>query len=120
MAIPGPFLTNVFSGINIQNPDRGGPEAASGRGLMRDLLARALNDRPLEPEPEGALRSSAFQGGGYTLGSDEVESTFVPDPNGAPNPGRSCPCFFYYHRIHLGQPRRLLSAISPSGAMGSA
>ncbi len=60
---------------------------------MRDLLARALNDRPLEPEPEGAQRGSAFSGSGYTLGSDEVESTLVPDPNGPQNPGRSLSLF---------------------------
>ena len=54
---------------------------------MRDLLARALHDRPLEPEPEGGRKPSAFSGGGYTLGSDEVESTYVPDPNGPPSPG---------------------------------
>jgi len=58
---------------------------------MRDLLARALNDRPLEPEPErtGAHRSGAFSGAGHTLGSDEVESTYIPDPNGPPNPGKT-------------------------------
>jgi hypothetical protein len=58
---------------------------------MRDLLARAQNDRSLEPEPEGIQRSSAFSGGGYTLGSDEVGSTYIPDPNGPPNPGSSRP-----------------------------
>ncbi|KAH9054704.1 hypothetical protein EDB87DRAFT_1645918 [Lactarius vividus] len=78
------FAGGERSGINVQNPDRGAD--VSGRGLMRDLLARALNDRPLEPEPEGTQRSSAFSGSGYTLGSDEVESTFVPDPNGPPSP----------------------------------
>ena len=60
-----------------------------GRSLMRDLLARALNDRPLEPESEATRGSSAFSGGGYTLGSDEIESAYVPDPNGPPNPGSS-------------------------------
>jgi UBX domain-containing protein 1 len=64
-----------------------------GRNLMRDLLARAQNDRSLEPEPEGTQRPSAFSGGGYTLGSDDVESTYVPDPNAPPNPGSSRPCF---------------------------
>jgi UBX domain-containing protein 1 len=60
---------------------------------MRDLLARARNDRPLEPEPErtGAGRSAAFSGSGHTLGSDEVESTYIPDPNGPPNPGKASP-----------------------------
>jgi UBX domain-containing protein 1 len=48
---------------------------------MRDLLIRALNDRSLEPELEEMQRSNAFSGGGYTLGSDEVESTYVPDPS---------------------------------------
>jgi UBX domain-containing protein 1 len=60
---------------------------------MRDLLARALRDRPLEPEPEraGAQGSNAFSGGGYTLGSDDVESTYVPDPNRSPDPGKTAP-----------------------------
>jgi UBX domain-containing protein 1 len=60
---------------------------------MRDLLARALNDRPLEPEPErtGARRSAAFAGSGHTLGSDEVESTYIPDPSAPPNPGKPSP-----------------------------
>jgi UBX domain-containing protein 1 len=79
------------SGINVQNPDR--DSDVPGRNLMRDLLARALNDRPVEPEPEisGAPRSAAFSGAGYTLGSDEVESTYIPDPNGPPNPGKASP-----------------------------
>ncbi|KAH9979230.1 hypothetical protein BGW80DRAFT_1275718 [Lactifluus volemus] len=74
------FAGGERSGINVQNPDM------PGRNLMRDLLARAQNDRSLEPEPEGIQRSSAFSGGGYTLGSDEVGSTYIPDPNGPPNP----------------------------------
>lgn len=80
------FAGGERSGINVQNPDR--DSDVPGRNLMRDLLARALNDRPLEPEPErtGARRSAAFSGAGYTLGSDEVESTYIPDPNGPPNP----------------------------------
>jgi len=78
----------LVSGINIQNPDRD-PDVVPGRNLMRDLLARALNAGPAEPELEGpgGQRSSAFSGAGYTLGSDEVESTYVPDPDGPANPG---------------------------------
>ena len=66
---------------------------------MRDLLARALNDRPVEPEPDraGAHGSSAFSGGGYTLGSDELESTYVPDPNGPPNPGKYLTSLSTFH-----------------------
>ena len=86
------FLTQLYhygslvSGINVQNPDRD-PDVP-GRNLMRDLLARALNAGPAEPELErpGGQGSSVFSGGGYTLGSDEIESTFVPDPNGPSNP----------------------------------
>ena len=69
---------------------------------MRDLLARALHDTPTEPEHDstGTHRSSAFSGGGYTLGSDELESTYIPDPNRPPNPGKSpiqltVFCYFY-------------------------
>ncbi|KAH9952584.1 hypothetical protein BC827DRAFT_1372186 [Russula dissimulans] len=78
------FAGGERSGINIQNPDRD-PDVP-GRNLMRDLLARAVNDRPLEPEPERTSSSAAFSGGGYTLGSDEIDSTYVPDPNGPPDP----------------------------------
>ncbi|KAI9513224.1 hypothetical protein F5148DRAFT_1273174 [Russula earlei] len=79
------FAGGERSGINIQNPDR--DSGVPGRNLMRDLLARAVGDRPFEPDAErtGAQRSAAFSGGGYTLGSDEVDSTYVPDPNGPPN-----------------------------------
>lgn len=84
------YYYNFFcrSGINVQNPDAG--PNIPGRNLMRDLLTRALNDRPLEPEREGTQGSTAFSGGGYTLGSDEVESTYVPDPNGPPSPSKAC------------------------------
>jgi len=34
---------------------------------------------PAPEEPE--RRSSAFAGGGHTLGSDEVESSYILDPN---------------------------------------
>jgi len=80
------FAGGERSGISIQNPDRD-PDVP-GRNLMRDLLARALNAGPAEPEPEGpgGQRASAFSGGGYTLGSDEVDSTYLPDPNAPPNP----------------------------------
>jgi UBX domain-containing protein 1 len=85
---------SLVSGINIQNPNRD-PPAVPGRNLMRDLLARALNERPSETEPEraGGQSTSAFSGAGYTLGSDEVESTYVPDPNGPSNPGETPPNF---------------------------
>ncbi|KAH9938800.1 uncharacterized protein BXZ73DRAFT_89178 [Epithele typhae] len=71
------------SGISVQNPDRGG---APGGDLVRDLLRRAQEAGPPTPPTGGGRppRSYAFFGGGHTLGSDEVDSTFVPDPNAAP------------------------------------
>ncbi len=96
-----------------------------GRSLMRDLLARALNDRPSEPEPErgSGQRSAAFSGSGYTLGSDEVESTYVPDPNGPANPGESLLPFLpnlfsgiYIIYVAAAQLKRPQFDISPFGA----
>lgn len=82
-----PYYRLIFlfrSGINVQNP-----ADAPGRNLMRDLLARAQNAP--EPESTGARGSGAFSGAGHTLGSDEVESTYIPDPNGPLNPGMTPP-----------------------------
>ncbi|KAI0764262.1 hypothetical protein BD413DRAFT_615967 [Trametes elegans] len=71
------------SGISVQNPDR--PGAVPGGDLVRDLLRRAAEAGPPAPQPGGAEppRSRTFFGGGFTLGSDEVESQFIPDPNAA-------------------------------------
>jgi UBX domain-containing protein 1 len=35
------------------------------------------------PPPAGqlGLGSTSFRGGGHTLGSDDVESTYIPDPD---------------------------------------
>ncbi|KAI0357190.1 SEP-domain-containing protein [Trametes cingulata] len=72
------------SGISVQNPDR--PAAVPGGNLVRDLLRRAAEAGPPAPQPGAApQRSRAFFGGGYMLGSDEVDSQFVPDPD-APQP----------------------------------
>jgi hypothetical protein len=122
-----PCVASLVSGINVQNPNR--DPAVPGRSLMRDLLARALNERPSEPEPEraGGQGSSAFSGGGYTLGSDEVESTYVPDPNGSSNnPGETPPNFLLSSRTqsacvcvripYRAQLRRLRFDISLFGA----
>ncbi|KAI8976340.1 hypothetical protein BD414DRAFT_496628 [Trametes punicea] len=68
------------SGISVQNPDR--PAAVPGGNLVRDLLRRAAEAGPPAPQPGGAAPSQrrAFFGGGHTLGSDDVESQYVPDP----------------------------------------
>ncbi|OAX37742.1 SEP-domain-containing protein [Rhizopogon vinicolor AM-OR11-026] len=35
----------------------------------------------MAPQPDSRRAPGPFSGGGHTLGSDEVDSTFVPDPN---------------------------------------
>ncbi|KAI0641683.1 SEP-domain-containing protein [Trametes meyenii] len=74
------------SGISVQNPDR--PGAAPGGDLVRELLRRAAEAGPPAPPPGGPApaRSGAFFGGGHTLGSDEVESQFIPDPDAVDAP----------------------------------
>ncbi|PIL32473.1 hypothetical protein GSI_05176 [Ganoderma sinense ZZ0214-1] len=68
------------SGISVQNPDRAGP--APGGNLVRDLLRRAAEaGPPVAPQGAPEPQPRAFFGGGHTLGSDEVESTYVPDPD---------------------------------------
>ncbi|KAI1788231.1 hypothetical protein LXA43DRAFT_1026165 [Ganoderma leucocontextum] len=69
------------SGISVQNPDRAGP--APGGNLVRDLLRRAAEAGPPVAPPGAAPlpQRRNFFGGGHTLGSDEVESTYVPDPD---------------------------------------
>jgi len=73
------FAGGERSGINIENPERpGGPPGANN--VVRDILRRAAQaPRSEEPAPR-----SAFSGSGHTLGSDEVPSSFVPDPNSPP------------------------------------
>jgi len=78
---------SISSGVSIQNPDA--PGAAPGGNLVRDILRKAA-EGSREAPPPAASSSSAFTGGGHTLGSDEVESSFIPDPN-ANDPDRLPP-----------------------------
>ncbi|KAJ6602729.1 hypothetical protein DFH09DRAFT_1019843 [Mycena vulgaris] len=74
------FAGGERSGINVENPDR--PRRGGGSGpaaMVRDLLRRAA-ETGAAPAPLAPARGTAFVGGGHTLGSDEVESAFVPDP----------------------------------------
>jgi len=69
------------SGLNVQNPER----PSTGNNTVRDILRKAAQ-APRAPEESGpSSRRSAFSGSGHVLGSDDVESQFVPDPN-APTP----------------------------------
>ncbi|KAK7017610.1 SEP-domain-containing protein [Favolaschia claudopus] len=83
------FAGGERSGISVQNPDapsRRGGRAVPGGGMVRDLLRRAAQAGTVPIVPAVASPEfSIFSGGGHTLGSDDIASTFVPDPN-APNP----------------------------------
>ncbi|KAH8814622.1 hypothetical protein DL96DRAFT_1752964 [Flagelloscypha sp. PMI_526] len=82
------FAGGERSGISVQNPDsarRPGGGAVPGGDAVREVLRRAAQSGP-PPEAE-QHRGGAFSGGGHTLGSDEVESTYVADPH-APPPGQ--------------------------------
>ncbi|EIM80620.1 SEP-domain-containing protein [Stereum hirsutum FP-91666 SS1] len=79
------FAGGERSGISVQNPDRPGGNVPGGN-VVRDLLRRAAEAGPPPgmPESSGTLSSRFFSGGAHTLGSDEVESSFIPDPNAPP------------------------------------
>jgi UBX domain-containing protein 1 len=51
--------------------------------MVQDILKRAAETSAARGSQEDAPQatSSAFRGGGHTLGSDEVDSSFVPDPS---------------------------------------
>jgi hypothetical protein len=105
-----PGANVCLSGISVQNPDR--PGTVPGGNVVRDLLRRAaecvlnlsrfifefgreflLMDVFLSAGPapaavagQASARLGFFSGGGHTLGSDEVESEFIPDPDAPPRP----------------------------------
>ncbi|KAJ7112976.1 hypothetical protein C8R44DRAFT_710777 [Mycena epipterygia] len=77
------FAGGERSGISVENPDGPRRRAAAptpGGDIVRDLLRRAA-ETGAAPAPLAPARGTAFIGGGHTLGSDEVESAFIPDPH---------------------------------------
>ncbi|KAG8853057.1 hypothetical protein FRB96_008435 [Tulasnella sp. 330] len=73
------------SGLSVENPDRPGRGVPVGGGLgtVRDILRKAAAGGP-PPEPAGSAgpsTGSVFTGGGHVLGSDEVDSAYIPDPH---------------------------------------
>jgi hypothetical protein len=74
------LIRQIHSGISVQNPDRN-PNVPGG-DIVRDLLRRAAEGGPPPAAVDPAQGSGERRwGAGNTLGSDEVESTFIPDPN---------------------------------------
>ncbi|KAK1229739.1 protein phosphatase regulator [Marasmius sp. AFHP31] len=79
------FAGGERSGISVQNPGRQGEQSGvPGGNVVRDLLRRAAERGP---PPEQRARSTVFSGGGHTLGSDDVDSSFIPDPDAVDNDG---------------------------------
>ncbi|KAG9081941.1 hypothetical protein FS749_007272 [Ceratobasidium sp. UAMH 11750] len=78
------FTGGEHSGLSVENPNA--PRRSGPPSLVRDIFKKAA-ERSAAAAPESSGPSSnVFSGGGHTLGSDEVESTYIPDPN-APPPG---------------------------------
>ncbi|KAF7760839.1 hypothetical protein Agabi119p4_10248 [Agaricus bisporus var. burnettii] len=77
------FAGGERSGISVQNPNRQrGDAAPGGTDLVRELLRRAAERSPSDAEePSTSGGFSVFSGGGHTLGSDDVPSTYIADPN---------------------------------------
>jgi len=78
------FAGGERSGISVENPDR--TRGIPGGDMVKDLLRRAAE---AGPPPGGGPSGSGshpgiFSGGGHTLGSDEVPSSFIPDSNAPP------------------------------------
>lgn len=71
------FAGGERSGISVQNPNSAG--ARPGGRLVRDILRQAA-EGGVGPLPGARKAAGPFSGGGHTLGSDEVESSYVPDP----------------------------------------
>ncbi|EGN97269.1 hypothetical protein SERLA73DRAFT_183932 [Serpula lacrymans var. lacrymans S7.3] len=79
------FAGGERSGLSVENPNR--RDNIPGGNVVRDIIRRATEasqQQQQQQHQEGAARSSAFTGGGHTLGSDEVESSYIPDPDATP------------------------------------
>jgi UBX domain-containing protein 1 len=73
------FAGGERSGISVENPGR--PNLPGG-SIVQDLLRRAAEAGPAANNTPHGL----FSGGGHTLGSDDVGSTYIPDPNAQETP----------------------------------
>jgi len=69
------FAGGERSGISVEGPGR------RGNDLVRDILKKASQSGPPSAVATPSGGSRAFFGSGNTLGSDEVASEFIPDPD---------------------------------------
>ncbi|EJT99652.1 SEP-domain-containing protein [Dacryopinax primogenitus] len=80
------FTGGDRSGLAVEAPDSARQRRGADR-IIRDIIKKAGDTGPnhIEPSIPQEPDAGGFHGGGYTLGSDEVESHFVPDSTGNPN-----------------------------------
>lgn len=69
------FAGGERSGISVEGPGR------RGNDLVRDILKKAAQAGPPTAVASSSDGSRVFTGGGHTLGSDEVPSEFIADPD---------------------------------------
>jgi len=71
------FAGGERSGISIEGPARG------GNNLVKDILRKAAQggQAPVAAARGESSHSSSFGGGGHTLGSTDVPSSFIGDPS---------------------------------------
>jgi UBX domain-containing protein 1 len=76
------FAGGERSGLSVQNPDT---VPRGSNNIVRDILKKASHN----PEPSsapGSSRSGAFRGAGHTLGSEDIPSSLIPDPDATSEP----------------------------------
>lgn len=82
-----PHAETAFSGLAVEDPNA---DRSQGQDVIQEILRKAREGGAAGPSSSAAAagqaraqppRSSAFTGGGMTLGSDETPSVAVPDPS---------------------------------------
>ncbi|KAI5121741.1 hypothetical protein M0805_009031 [Coniferiporia weirii] len=76
------FTGGERSGLSVQNPNS--RQNVPGGDLVKGLLKKAAQAGPPPSVPDSPASRGAFSGSGHTLGSDDVESQVIPDPNAPP------------------------------------
>ncbi|KAF8594705.1 SEP-domain-containing protein [Ceratobasidium sp. AG-I] len=77
------FTGGERSGLSVENPDAA-PRRSGPPSLVRDIFRKAAEGSSAPGAESEDSSSHVFSGGGHTLGSDEIESSFIPDPNAPP------------------------------------